>query len=189
MPMPMHLPKLVPCLSRSKRHKLTCKLPVRLHQMSMDQMATTTPITTRNTTSLGLRLIFMSQEMDQSVKLVTGSLLTGLAACNMMVECTPILDKREEVIQLFSIWAVITLLSALILPFLASKLEPRLISNAHPSTHMVVLSPSHSLRVVFHSHFTLMWSMRLKFSTATRIQSSGQSPQNQRKLACKDIVK
>merc|ERR1719327_834405 len=155
----------------------------------MDLMATTTPIIILNTTSLELRLIFMNQEVDQNVRLATGLLLTGLVACNMMEEYILILNKREEVIHKFSIWAVITLLSALILLFLSSKLELRLISNAHHSTHMVVLSPSHSLRVVFHFLFTLMWNMRSKFSIAMRTHKSGQSLLNQRRLACKDIVK
>jgi len=71
--------------------------------MSMDLMATTTPIIILNMTSLELRLIFTKQEVDQSVWLATGSLLTGLVTCSMMEEFTLTPNKREEAIQLFSI--------------------------------------------------------------------------------------
>lgn len=157
--------------------------------MSMDPMATTTPIIIHNTISLELRLIFMSQEADQSAWSVTGSQLTGSVACNMMEEFTLTLDKRKEEIQQFSLWAVITLLSALILPFLSLKLELKLTSNVHHSMHMVVPTRSPSSRVDFHFHFTPMSSTRSKFLTAMRTQSSGQSLQNQRKSVCKDTVK
>merc|ERR1719352_1465584 len=120
--------------------------------------------------SLKLVSLSPSQEKVISASQVTGPRFTGLDILRM-VEKSPAPEASQEDSQRPSHLVLTKSSHAGTSLLLNSRRDLRLDSTAHPTTLMVVLSPSpHS--VVSQSHSTLMLNSTLKFLIATESQSS-----------------